>query len=127
VDHFVAAKRTAAEVQFQPEFLHEVEEMVEVEIRIRFAFEIQNSGGIFRAGWADQMRRPLNVSGDVLESGFFKLEKDRLPVTGLEAEVLNFASEDVGAIVCGFGFHQVCMEKKVSPSESKSIYELLDK
>jgi hypothetical protein len=27
-------------------------------------------------------------------------------------EVLNFAAEDVGAVVGGFGFHQVTLEKK---------------
>ena len=98
MDHFIAAKRTAAEIQLQPEFLHEVEEMVKVEIRIRFAFEIQNSGGMFSARRAYQMRRPLHIGGDVFESGFFELEKDRLPVTGFKAEVLNFAAEDVGAV-----------------------------
>ena len=98
VDHFIAAKRTAAEIQLQSDFLHEVEEMVEVEIRICFAFEIQNSGGMFRTRRAYQMRRPLHIGGDIFESGFFKLEKDRLPVTGFEAEVLNFAAEDVGAV-----------------------------
>jgi hypothetical protein len=45
----------------------------------------------------------------------------------VELRFLNFAAEDVGAVVGGFGFHQVCLEKKVSPSASKSIYELLDK
>jgi hypothetical protein len=72
--------------------------MVEVEIRIRPALEIELACGMFSARRAHQMGGPLDIGGDIFKSRFFKLEKDRLPVTGFKAEVLNFAAEDVGAV-----------------------------
>ena len=95
VDHFIAAKRAAAEVEFESHLLHQIEEMVEVEIRIRPALEIELACGMFSARRAHQMGGPLDIGGDILESGVLEFLKDRLPVAFLQSEVLDFAAEDI--------------------------------
>ena len=101
VDHLIAAKRAAAEVEFQSHFLHQIEEVVKVEVRIRPALEIELARRMFSARWAHQMRGPLDIGGDIFETGVLEFLKDRLPVAFLEAEVLDLAAEDV----FGFVFH----------------------
>ena len=99
VDHFIAAKRAAAEVEFQSHLLHQIEEMVEVEVRIRPTLEIQLASGMFLARRAHQMRGPLDIGRHILEAGVLEFLKDRLPVAFLEAEVLDLCAEDVFCLV----------------------------
>ena len=54
---------------------------------------------MFSAGRAHQMRGPLDIGGDIFETGVLEFLKDRLPVAFLEAEVLDLCAEDVFCLV----------------------------
>jgi hypothetical protein len=54
---------------------------------------------MLRAGRSHEMSRPLDVGYDIPEPGLLEFEKDGLPVTLIESEVLDFSAEDVFGLV----------------------------
>ena len=83
--------------------------MIEVVVRIRPAVKIELASGMFGAWRPYQMRGPLDIGGDIFESGVLEFLKYRLPVAFLEAEVLDLRAKNVFGLVV----HAVALSQRI--------------